>query len=389
MIVATTVPQPPSIVIAYVTAGAGHRRAAEAVAYAVRVRHPEARVECHDVLDDAPAWFRRGYEWSYLFLVRHASWVWKWSYRLLDHYALYRWVQPLRRRWNVFIVRRFVQRLKAAQPDVIVVTHFLPADVCSAGKAAGWLHSRLVVVVTDYHPHWFWISAQPEVMVTSVPESAAVLRQRGVDQAKIRVLGIPVGEAFGQPVDCATLQARFHLQPQRVTALVTSGGTTIGQFERVVEALVSLESVLPGRLQLLVVCGQDEAARRRLAHQAETSPMPMQIFGFVDYMADLMAASNLVVSKAGGLTISESLARGKPLVLYHIIPGQERMNAEYVARHGAAVIAHRPADVAAAVRQFIEHPGYAEAMHQAAQALSRPQAAQEIVSQAIEPLLHA
>ena len=115
--------------------------------------------------------------------------------------------------------------------------------------------------------------------------------------------------------------------------------------------------------------------------------MPMRVFGFIDYMADLMAASDIVVSKAGGLTVSESLARGKPLVLYHIIPGQERMNAEYVARHGAAVIAPRPSDVARAVRQFAEHPAQAQALRDAARSLSRPRAAQEIVTRAIVPLL--
>lgn len=340
------------------------------------------------MLTDAPGWFRRGYEWTYLFLVRHASWVWKWSYRTLDHQAVYRWLHPLRRAWNLLIVRRFVARLRAAQPTVVVVTHFLPADICSAGKAAGWLRSRLVVVVTDYHPHWFWISSQPEIIVASVPESAAQLQRRGIAMSRIRVVGIPVGRAFAQPADRAALQRRFSLQEERLTVLVTSGGTTVGQFERVVEALRQLESGLPGRLQLLVVCGQDQAARRRLERVAQTSPMPLRVFGFIDYMADLMAASDVVVSKAGGLTVSESLARGKPLVLYHVIPGQERLNAEYVARHGAAVIAHRPAEVAQAVRRFAEDAAYAQAMHRAAQSLSRPWAAEEIVSQAIEPLLH-
>ena len=119
------------------------------------MQYPDADVRCLDVLDYAPRWFRRGYSWFYLFLVRHLSWVWKASYWLLDQGLLYRGLQPFRRWWNVWVVRRFVRWLIAEPPDVVITTHFLSANVCSAGKRAGWLKSALVVVVTDFHPHQF------------------------------------------------------------------------------------------------------------------------------------------------------------------------------------------------------------------------------------------
>jgi processive 1,2-diacylglycerol beta-glucosyltransferase len=162
----------------------------------------------------------------------------------------------------------------------------------------------------------------------------------------------------------------------------------VGRFERVVESLLLLEVVLPGRLQLLVVCGEDDATRMRLQQRSAPSAMPIRVFGFVDYMADLMAASDLVVSKAGGLTVSEALGRGLPLVLYHVIPGQERMNAQYVVQRGAAMIALRAVEVAAAVRRFLEDPGRAEAMRGAARALSHPNAAGAIVSDVLMPLVN-
>lgn len=377
----------PRIVVAYVTAGAGHRRAAEAIAEAVRTRYPQARVECHDVLTDAPGWFRQTYASTYLFLVRHASFVWKWSYRWLDHGWLYACIQPLRRRWNLFIVRRWKEKLIHNPPDLIAVTHFLPADVLSDGKEKGWLSSKLVVVVTDYYPHRFWISREPDAVVASLPDSVEVLTRRGVASEKIHLVGIPVGRAFGQPFNRAQLQQRFGLDCGRLSVLITSGGTTVGHFERVVHAVLSLESECPQRLQLLIVCGEDEATKNRLLHRAQASPMPMRVFGFVDFMADLMAASDLVVSKAGGLTVSESLARGVPLVLYHIIPGQEQMNAEYVCRQGAAVIARRASQVGGAVRRFIQDPVHAEAMRTAARRLSHAGASETIASAVIGPLL--
>ncbi len=375
------------ILVTYVTAGAGHRRAAEAIVEALKQQQPALEVECLDVLSCTPAWFQHGYSWSYLFLVRHMSWVWKVSYRLFDIGAIYRFVRPLRRSWNLALAGRFTQRLRESAPDVIVATHFLPTDLCSAGKRAGWLQAALVVIVTDLHPHWFWISRQAEATVVATPESAVVGVRRGIPRDRLHVIGIPVGRAHGEATDRATLQQRLALQHSRTTVLVTSGGTTVGHFAAVVEALLSFERVLPSRLQLLVVCGTDEAMQRRLERIANDSVMPLRVFGFVETMAELMGASDLVVAKAGGLTVSEALAHGLPLILYHAIPGQEQMNALYVERHGAGVIASSASRVAEAVRRCLEEPLVLRQMQQAAKALGHPQAAEQIVSTVIQPLL--
>jgi processive 1,2-diacylglycerol beta-glucosyltransferase len=383
----TNVPCSVRILVGYVTAGAGHRRAAEAIAHAVGRAIPQASVRCVDVLTDAPGRFHAWYAWSYLFLVRYASWVWRVSYHLLDWTPGYRLVQPVRRRWNLWIGRRFVQLLKDAQPDVVLATHFLPADLGSAGRAAGWLTSPLVVVITDLHPHRFWIARHADATVVGTADGAAVLEGRGIPRERIHVLGIPVGQAFGVDVDATATRARLGLDAKRRTVLVTSGGTTVGQFESVVRALRALEASWPGRAQLLVVCGEDEALRRRLEQGSGDQAMPMRVFGFVDHMAQLMAASDLVVAKAGGLTISEALARRLPLVLYHVIPGQEWRNADYVVRHGAAIMARRPAEVARRVRALFETPERLALMREAAASLGRPRAAEEIVEQVVKPLL--
>lgn len=369
------------------TAGTGHRRAAEALAQAAAEAFPDADVECLDVLRLAPEWFRNGYNASYLFLVRHVSWIWRISYQALDGPLVYHLTQPFRRWWDFLMVQRFVERLRAEPPDIVLVTHFLPADVCGAGRSAGWLRCPLVVVVTDLHPHRFWLSASRDVLVVSTPQSAQIAMRRGVQQGKIRVLGIPIGRAFGETADRHALQRRFHLRPQRRTVLVTSGGTTVGQFTAVVEALMGLEDSLPGQVQLVVVCGEDERTRSRLLKRAAQHPMPVHVFGFVDFMSDLMAVSDLTVSKAGGLTVSESLSRGVPLILYHIIPGQEQLNARYVAAHGAGMIARRPRDVAMAVAACLTQPGRLETMRHAARQISHPRAASRIISEVVKPLV--
>ena len=340
-----------------------------------------------DALEHTSRRFHAFYAATYLFLVRHAPWVWRVSYALLDWAPVYRLVQPFRRRWNLWICRPLTAWLRELQPDVIVTTHFLVADVCGAGKSAGWLTSALVVVVTDLYPHRFWIAAEAEAFVISTPEGRDVLRRRGIAPERIHVQGIPIARAFTtEAVDRGTLRERLRLSPQRLTVLVTSGGTTVGQFERVVEALAGLEGALPQRLQLLVVCGEDERTRRRLAERAGALAMPIRVFGFIETMAELMAASDLIVAKAGGLTVSEALGRGLPIVLYHVIPGQERMNAHYIVLHGAGIIAKQPRAVAQAVRRLAGNPEWLSRMRATALALARPDAAERIVSEVVKPL---
>ena len=369
------------------TAGAGHWRAAEALAQAIRESLPQAELQCVDALSYAPRWFRNGYAWSYLLLVRHVEWIWKISYAILDSGWGYRLVQPLRRAWNDLITRRFVDWITTQRFDVILTTHFMPADVCSAAKQARRWTGQLVVVVTDLHPHRFWIAPQPDAIVVATPESARVLQQRGVAADRIHVAGIPIGRAFSLPRDRAILQQRFAPDSSRRTVLVTSGGTTVGQFERVVHGLLGLEPEMPGRIQLLVVCGEDALTAARLLQQASISPMPMRVFEFVDYMADLMTVSDVIIAKAGGLTVSEALACGAPLVFYHVIPGQETMNARYVVAHGAGVIATNPVDVARLVRELVADADRLASMRVAAQTLGRPAAAQDIIERVVTPLL--
>jgi len=342
-----------------------------------------------NLLEWTPSWFHHGYGWIYLVLVRHVAWLWKASYRLLDSPLGYRLIQPLRRAWNLLMARRFMSWLRAQQPTVVMATHFLPADVCSAAKRQGWLKAPLVVVVTDWHPHRFWLSPEADAVVVGTTESAAVCERWGLARERLHVFGIPIGHAFGTAVNHQVLQERFQLHATRRTVLVTSGGTTVGQFEHVVEALLALEWVRPGLLQLLVVCGDNEAMRRRLTERAKRSAMPLQVFGFVDYMADLMAASDLMVAKAGGLTVSEALGCSLPLVFYHVIPGQEYMNALYVVRHGAAVMAQTPQEAAVAVQRCFSDPAVLASMQKAAKALGRPDAAQAIVSHVVAPLLRS
>ena len=369
------------------TAGAGHRRAAEALAQAARDTLPGVEVCCQDLLDDMPGWLRRGYPLTYYFLVRHLPAVWGSCFKLFDSPAIFPIVQPIRHAWNLLMGQRFLQRLRKDAPSCIVVTHFFPADLLGAAKRAGWLNAPLVVVITDVHPHCFWLSASADAYVLATPESAKAAQHRGVNVAKLHALGIPISGDFSAALDQQAVRARLGLASDRLTVLVTSGGTTIGPFETVVNALIDLEKRISDRVQLLIVCGDSAHVRQRIEDRARKSAMPIKVFGFVDTMPELMASSDVIVAKSGGLTVTEALGRGLPLVLYHAIPGQEFSNARYVSRYGAAIMALSPKAVCEAIRGFADDPRKLSLMRDAARSLAHPDAARDIISQVVTPFL--
>ncbi|MBI3324817.1 MAG: glycosyltransferase [Candidatus Omnitrophica bacterium] len=368
------------------TDGIGHRQAAQAVEEAVRSRLPGAEVACVDLLARCVAPVRRGYPVSYRALVRWLPSCWAIGFYGVDQAAVFRLVQGPRRAWNLAISGEFQRWVRELRPDVAIATHFFPADVLSAGKQQGWLTARLIVAITDVLPHHFWLASRADAFVVACEQTKAACLRRGVPAERIYPLGIPIMGVFGRLPARAAAKERLGLAPTRRTALVASGGMGYGPIRRLTRALAAEEQTQPGRLQLLVVCGDNAALAGSLRREAAGLAMPVHVFGFVSNMHELMAASDVHITKPGGLSIMESLAAGLPMVLSGAIPGQERFNARYVLDHGAAVEAATPPAVIREVLGLLDDEERLEAMTVRARELGRPRAAADLVEQLICPL---
>jgi len=333
-----------------------------------------------DLLSDTPPWLRWAYPRIYAGSVRFLPATWGWTYHLLDHSWLFRLYQPWRRRWNQAMTRRFARRLAEERPDVIVTTHFFPTDVLATLRRAGRLPARFVVVIPDLFPHRLWLASEADAVAVASEQTRRTCEQRGLLAERLHVCGVPVELRFSSPVDRPALRRQLGLDPSRATLLLASGGMGYGPLETLVRRLLRVELSVASRLQLLVVCGHHDALVQRLSRRCADGPFPVRVFGFVETMPELMQASDLLVTKAGGITIMEALTVGLPMVLCGTIPGQESFNAEYVVAHGAAVDAAHPAEAVATVLQLLGHPQRLEAMRHAAKSLSRPHAADDIVT---------
>ncbi|MBI3322883.1 MAG: glycosyltransferase, partial [Candidatus Omnitrophica bacterium] len=236
------------------------------------------------------------------------------------------------------------------------------------------------VVIPDLFPQRLWLVSEADAMAVASEQTRRTCEQRGIRAERLHVCGVPVELRFSAPVDRPALRRQLGLDPSRTTLLLASGGMGYGPLEPLVKTLLATESSIARRLQVLVVCGHHDALAQRLTRRCADAPFPVRVFGFVETMPELMQASDLMVTKAGGLTVMEALAVGLPMVLCGTIPGQESFNAEYVVAHGAAVDAAHPAEAVAKVLQLLGQPQRLEAMRHAAKSLSRPHAADDIAA---------
>lgn len=362
---------PGSVLVLTARAGTGHLRAAEAISSAVGPAAPELTVEQVDVLDLAPSGVEAAYADAFEMLADRAPRVWRRIYRHTDgpDTGDSTWWSLAER----FLFRGFRDLLTSRPWDLCVCTHFLPCQL-AAGRPPDvpfWL------VLTDFQLHRYWV--QPAVERYFVPPGGAArsLRER-VAEASIRETGIPVDPEFRSPPSRGRARSSLGLDPGRPVVLVMSGGLGLDIVPRVRAVLAGA----PEEARVLAVCGRNEEARSELAEDADGGRL--RVFGYVQGVATLMAAADLVVTKPGGLSVSETLAVGRPLILSRPLPGHEEGNMSALVGAGAALYADEDGGLTDAVRTLLGDRSALERLASRARTMGRPGAAAEIAREIVD-----
>lgn len=261
-------------------------------------------------------------------------------------------------------------------PDIVISTFPTPAGVMSALKERGATNVPAVTVITDHAVHSQWIHPYTDMYFVGSNYVRQGLIHRGVPENKITVTGIPIRGKFTQPVDREALQSKYHINPEMPTVLVMGGAYgVLHDITHICEEL----SNYPRQIQVLVVCGRDEKLYTEIQGLAKKASNLLRIFGYVQEVQELMAVSDLVITKAGGLTISESLAMELPMLLYRPIPGQEHQNAKFLVQSNVAVLAKTRTHVSEHLKMLlVERPGALSIMRENTKRIKKNNAAKDI-----------
>ena len=359
--------------------GGGHRSAAEAILHWWEQNVPASEIRILDYFDEfvSPVVTNAasvGYTQSVRLLPASYSLFYEATRRLTPESRTQHWLNSLGK-------RDIEAYLRDHPVDVLVSVHPTPSGALSELRRDGRLKTPLVTVITDYVVHSQWIHPGTDLYLVGSECVGAGLIERGVPPGRVRVTGIPVRVNTALLEQREALREKWGLKPGSPCVLVMTGAQ--GMMRRPWRLFHTIAS---RPVQGFFLCGKDKALVARLKLYAQRYP-EFRVMPFVRIVPELMCVSDLLISKAGGLTTSEALAMELPMVLFHPIPGQEYANRDYLVREGAAVPADNTRELGAVLDVLCRAPERLAAMRAATRRVRRPEAARDAVGEILR-LLH-
>jgi len=374
---------PAKILVISASVGAGHLRAAQAVELALKQLAPDADVRNVDVLTLSSAAFRKVYGEAYLDFVNKAPHVLGFFYDLMDRPKKANSKRDaLRLAVEKFNLKKFCDLIECERWDVVVNAHFLPPEIIRSLKKSGKLKLPQVTVVTDFDAHSLWVNDPQDQYCCATSEAGVYLETLGVPRDHVTVTGIPIHPVFSKPRDRGECLKAHGLKGDRPVVLQLAGGFGVGPIEKLYRAILSIEEPL----EVVAVSGRNEKLKAQLEAVDVPTRHRAKVMGFTDKIDELMEAADVVVTKPGGLTSSEVLARGAAMAIVNPIPGQESRNSDYLLEHGAAIKINNAATLPHKLGELLGDSKRLETLKRNARRIAKPQAAFDVARLALSYL---
>lgn len=364
------------ILILSAAAGSGHIRAAQAIEEACKKDERVSEVLHIDTLEYTNSIFQSLYSKGYLEAIKTAPDLWARAFDATDKPWQKSFVISAMERLNA---QPLVNKLKEYQPDICICTHGMPADIISSLITQNQLHTNLGIVVTDYYVHALWLMDVFTRYFVAKEESKVHLNLLGIPSDRIVVSGIPVMEGFSSKIPLASLQEKYAIRPDEPLVLLSAGTFGIMSAEDILHILEQIKT----HCQIVVICGKNEKLKIELENYIATKKEEIansyNIVGYTDTMHEYLQMADVFIGKPGGLSTSECLVCGVPMVIWDPIPGQELYNTYHVLEHGAGVMPNNALTIGFKVDEILSDPQRQKQMSKNAFSLSFPNAAKTIV----------
>jgi processive 1,2-diacylglycerol beta-glucosyltransferase len=355
--------------------GSGHNVAAQSLARAFARAGVDARIVDHFRQLVHPT-FERVSRALYYAVLRRLPAAWGLAYALGDRMIS---DSPLTFGVTRLGTRRLRDLLGALAPDAVVSVHATPAVAMAALAQRGVRVPPHTTVVTDFVAHSQWIARGIDRYCVAADEVKHDFIARGIRPERIVVTGVPIREEFATPGDGAAARRALGLSPRLPVVLAMAGAQGVfGHLPEVARAL----TLTPLPFQGLVVAGHDATVQQAVRRISAGSTI--RACGYVSDVRGLMTAADLLVTKAGGMTLAEAMATEVPLVLYGSLPGQERRNERFATRNGIALVARSPRQLSRVLEGALGDSQLLERLRLEMRRLGRPRAAQHVVDTVLE-----
>lgn len=348
--------------------GTGHIKVALALQSAVLRKDPRLETKVIDFIDLVDPYLNEISQWVFIKILKYYPSLWGRFFKRTENIDIDSFRHNL---FNLLGSSKLVDLLKEEDPRVIVCTYPLQVGVLSRLKRLGIIDVPVVSVVTDIAVHSFWLHPYVDLYIVANSMAKDILVSKGVPSYKIADTGIPIDPKFAEPVCKASSYELFGLKRDIPIVLSMMGGYGLeSKLIDVVDVLAEIEMPFQG----IVVTGRNEKLRRLLVERFGDRSN-IRILGYVDNIRELMGISDILITKAGAVTISEALAMEIPMILYGIIPGHEEENAQFLIENNAALIAYNKLELKEKVELLFTDRCLSEKIRSAERRLKKPNSA--------------
>lgn len=355
----------------YISQVSGHRQGAVAIAKSLKSLDPDCEVLSINGFGYTYPLMEKIINTAYMGVIKRAPKIWEYLY---DNPKVIKFSE----KWKQSIHKSSHKKLKPLidefKPDVIVCTQAFPCGMVADYKKTNQLPMTVIGVLTYYAPHLYWLHEGVDYYVVPSQEAQERYVKEGIPEERIKIFGIPIRMKFSQQISGETIAKKLGLDLNIPTILIMGGGQGLGPMKEAVKSLVRLERPL----QLIVICGTNVKLVNCIKKTQRQTTKKIIYYDYASNVDELMEVSDLIVSKPGGMTTSECLAKGLPMVIVDPIPGQEERNSQFLVNQGIAIRVDDKRHIAREIDSLLSHPKLLADMKQAALKNGKPKAAENI-----------
>ena len=364
------------VLILSITTGEGHNSTAKAIKDELVAKG----MTC-DILD-AYGYINKALQYTvdhgYLFFSSHTRKIYSKAYGAIEKRQKSAKLSPMTLT-NKALSSKLYKYISNYDPDVIIFTHVFAGMLVDMLKKKERIGAKTIGILTDFtfHPYWEETVSTDRVVI---PNSLLAMQgiRKGYSKDQLVPIGIPIRKMFEDPGPQPEARRALGIDEDKRTLLIMGGSMGYGRLDRVVKKL----DAIPSDFQMLVVCGNNKEAKKKI--ESLKLKKPTHVYGFVNEINRMMEASDCIVTKPGGLTTSEALAERLPMIIVNPIPGQEERNREFLINNGTAMAVSKTMPIDEVIFQLFSNPERIEAMKKSIEYLRRPNSTEDLCKLVME-----
>ncbi|CUO23270.1 glycosyltransferase [Clostridium sp. NSJ-49] len=319
-----------NILILSASTGGGHMRASRAIENYMSEHDKSANVKIVDSLLYINPILNKTVTSGYVYLATKTPKIYGKIYELTNKED--RWISFVNR-LNYLFANKLLPLIDEFKPDVIITTHPFPTEMVSILKAKELVNIPLVCIMTDYAPHKTWVNQKVDAYIVSNDDMVKEMSKIGVREEVIYPYGIPIEQVFFEKKDKDLVLNELELNPNLPTILMMAGSFGVTNVFKIYEDIINIDR----EFQVIVITGKNQKLYDEFAKVINKSEKHTKLIYFTDEVNKFMQAADIIITKPGGLTITEALASNIPMAIFDAIPGQEEENAEFLINHNMAI----------------------------------------------------